>query len=318
MREGIVLSLGSVNADFQVRVDRRPDLSETLLAQDFMQLSGGKAANVAYLAQRLGVSATLIAHVGADNLKAQALQPLEEMGVDLQHVRAVEGKSTGVSMITVPPDGDKGIVLAGNANLDWSEEDVSMVEEAIAQAPPGSVLVVDYEIAPFIVKQAIATAHQQGIPVILDPSPADRVDPALFDQVTYIVPDAGEAEKLTEMTIDSVEKAIAAARRLMEQGVENACVKLKDGGCVIVNSEQTLHVPAVPMEVIDTTGAGDAFAGALAVAVLEGRSLQDVACFATAASHLAVTQYGSQPAYPTRSQINQLVEQLEPQTHANS
>lgn len=312
------MSLGSVNADFQMRVDRRPDLSETLLAHDFLQASGGKAANVVYLARKLGVAALLIAHVGDDALAEQALQPLRDIGVDLRQVHAVAGKTTGVSMISVPPDGKKGIILAANANNDWSEEDIVGVSAAIADAPIGSVLVVDYEVSPFIVQHAIATASQRGIPVILDPSPADRIDPKVLPQVSYIVPDAGEAKKLTGMAIDSVDQAVEAAHHLLNQGVKNACVKLKDGGCVLVNREMQFHVPSIPVEVVDTTGAGDAFAGALAVAVLEGRSLQDAACFATAASHAAVMKYGSQPAYPTRSELDSLFAQLSPQAHVLS
>jgi ribokinase len=315
MQQGIVISLGSVNADFQVRVDRRPDLSETLMAQDFLKLSGGKAANVAYLARKLDVAAWLIAHVGDDALAEQALQPLQDMGIDLRYVHAVAGKATGVSMITVPPDGKKGIVLAGNANNDWAEDDIATVGKAIADAPSGSVLVVDYEVSPFIVQHAIATANERGLPVILDPSPADRVDPKLFSQIDYIVPDAGEAEKLTGMAIDSVDQAVESAQHLLDQGIKNACVKLKEGGCVLVNREVKFHVPSTPVEVVDTTGAGDAFAGGLAVAVLEGRSLQDAACFATAASHAAVTKYGSQPAYPNRTELESLIAQLTPHAH---
>lgn len=312
---GTIISLGSVNADFQVRVDRRPDLSETLLASDFLQLGGGKAANVAYLARKLELPAMLIAHVGDDTLAEQALKPLQEIGVDLRYVQSIAGQATGVSMITVPPDGNKGIILAGNANGIWEQEDQATVRDAIAHAPSGSVLVVDCEIAPFIVEAAIVAARERNFPVILDPSPADRVNLDLFSQVTYIVPDAGEAEKLTGIEIDSVEHATQAARYFAEQGVEYACVKLKDGGCVLVNGEKTLHVAPVSVEVVDATGAGDAFAGALAVAVLEGKPLQEAACFATAASHVAVTRYGSQPAYPTRSETDAMSKQLANHTH---
>jgi ribokinase len=318
MSQRSVISLGSVNADFQVRVDRRPDLSETLLANDFLQLSGGKAANVAYLSRKLGLPAMLIAHVGTDTLAEQALKPLQEIGIDLQHVRQIENEPTGISMITVPPDGKKGIILAANANMVWSKEEIATVEAAIANAPSGSVLVVDYEIAPFIVEAAIAVAHQRQLPIILDPSPADRVDQNLFSKVTYLVPDAGEAEKLTGIAIDSVDHAIQAGQHFLEQGVQSACVKLADGGCVLMNREKSLHIPPVPIEVVDATGAGDAFAGALAVAVLEGKSLSDAACFATAASHVTVTRYGSQPAYPTRSEIDAIFKQLVSQVHVLS
>lgn len=318
IHDEIVISLGSVNADFQVRVNRRPDLSETLMAEDFLQLSGGKAANVAYLARKLGIAAWLIARVGDDALAEQALQPLQDMGIDLRHVHAVAGKPTGVSMITVPPDGKKGIVLAGNANNEWSENDVAAVNQAIADAPSGSVLAVDYEVSPFIVQCAIATANERGIPVILDPSPADRVDPKILPQINYIAPNAGEAKKLTGVEIDSVDQAVEAAHYLLNQGVKNVCMKLKDGGCVLVNREMKFHVPSIPVEVVDTTGAGDAFTGGLAVAVLEGRSLQDAACFATAASHAAVTNYGSQPAYPDRAELNSLFTQLTTHAHVLS
>ena len=175
-------------------------------------------------------------------------------------------------MISVPPDGKKGITLAANANLEWSAADGAIACSAIASAPAGSVLVVDYEIAPFIVQSAIESARQRNLPVILDPSPTDRVEPTMFSQVTYIVPDAGEAKKLTGIAINSTDHAIEAARHLVDRGVENACVKLADGGCVLVNCDHVIHVPPVETDVIDTTGAGDAFAGGLAVAVLEGRS----------------------------------------------
>lgn len=316
MSQGVVISLGSINADFQVRVDRQPDLSKgVLLAQDFVRLGGGKAANVAYLARQLGISTRLIGHVGEDDLKEQALRSLREIDIDLQYVQTVAGQPTGVSMIAVPPDGKKGILLASNANHQWSKDDVAKVSAAIETAPTGSVLVADYEIAPFIVNHSILTAHECGIPVILDPSPVEHVDQSLFSQITYIVPDAQEAKQLTGIAIDSVDCAIEAGRYLVKQGVENAIVKLKDGGCVLVNSEQVLHVPPTPVDVVDATGAGDAFAGGLAVAVVEGKSLLDAICFATAASHAAVTQYGSQPAYPKRSQVTALFEQIVNHAH---
>lgn len=315
MGQGTIISLGSVNADFQVRVPHRPEISETLLAHDFVRLSGGKAANVAYLAKRLGVRAMLIAHVGDDALREQALRPLEEVGVDLTHVRTVSGSPTGVSMITVPPNGKKGIVLAGNANLEWAEADLADVRLAIESAPPGSVLVVDYEVPPSVVEQAVETARERGFPVVLDPSPADRVVQELLKKVDYLVPNAGEAEGLTGVPVESVDNAIAVGRLLLERGVGHAGMKLKDGGCVLMGRETIIHVPSVPVEVVDTTGAGDAFAGALAVAVLEGRPLLEAACFATAASHICVTRYGSQPAYPTREEMRELSGRLEKRAH---
>ncbi|PRY06422.1 ribokinase [Pontibacter ummariensis] len=303
MAQGIILSLGSVNADYQVRVDQKPGSTTTMLGHDFLRLSGGKGANVAFLARRLEVAASLIAHVGNDDLKEQALGALRDMGVDLSHVRAIDQVATGVSMIAVPKDGKKQIILAPNANDAWQEEDSEEVAAAIQQAPAGSVLVVDYEVAPFIVDSAIQAAHEKGFRIILDPSPTDRVNRDLFAKLHYLVPDASETEGLTGIRPDSVDKAAQAARQLLEQGLETVLVKLEEGGCLAANEGTCLHVPPLPIDVVDTTGAGDAFAGALAVAVLEKRPLQEAACFASAASLATTTGYGSQPAYPDRDQI---------------
>lgn len=310
-----ILSLGSVNADFQVRTDRRPASSETLLATEFIRLSGGKAANVAFLARRLGIEARLFAHVGDDDLAEQALQPLREIGVDLAGVQHVAGMATGVAMISVPPDGKKGIVMAANANQAWSAQDAGEIASAVREAAPGSVLVTDCEIAAFAVEQAMRAARQAGLKVLLDPSPADRVDDALLALTDFVLPNAGEAESMTGIACNDAASAIEAGKRLLQRGAAAACVKLHDGGCVLVTADEAVHIPPVPVTVVDTTGAGDAFAGAMAVAVLERRAPAEAARFAVAASHLAVTAYGSQPAYPSRDDIERMQERLRIHVH---
>ena len=308
--QGIILSLGSVNADFQVRVDQKPGETTTMLAHDFRRYSGGKAANVAYLAAKLGARAAIIARVGDDDLSNQALGALKEMEISLKGVEKVEGATTGFSMIMVPPDGKKNIVLSTNANDAWEDKDLEKVRELISDAPEGSVLVVDYEVPPFIVAEAINAAYEKGFSVVLDPSPTDRVDKKLFSKVDYIVPDASETEGLTGIKAETAEEGVRAAKKLLEAGIPYAVVKLEDGGCVVASADTTLHVPPIDVEVVDTTGAGDAFAGALAVAVLEKRSLKDTICYAVSASHAAVTAYGSQPAYPSREKLQELFDKI--------
>jgi ribokinase len=308
--QGIIISLGSVNADFQVRIDQKPGETTTMLGYDFKRLSGGKAANVAYIARKLGANAAVIAHVGNDDLHKQALGALEEMEIDISHIKKIEGATTGFSMIVVPPDGKKNIILATNANDNWEDSDKETVAEAIRKAPEGSVLVVDYEVPPFIVEAAIRTAREKDFSIILDPSPTDRIDQSLFSSIDYIVPDASETENLTGIWPDSEEKATKAARKLLDAGVKTVLVKLEDGGCVASNGQSTYYIPPVSAEVVDTTGAGDAFAGALATAVLEKQELQQAACFAVAASVAAVTVYGSQPAYPSREKLHQFYNKI--------
>ncbi|MFC4167620.1 ribokinase [Teichococcus aestuarii] len=310
MARPILLSLGSVNADFQVRVPEAPDPGRTLPATDFTRLSGGKAANRAVLACRLGHPARLLARVGDDDLREQALAPLRRAGIDLGGVSVAEGVATAVSMIAVLPDGKKSIVLAGNANDSWRQEDGEAAAAAIAAAPAGSLLAVDCEIPPDVAARAIAAARGRGLAVVLDPSPADRVRDAMLAQATAVTPNPSEAEGLTGVRVDGPEAGAEAARRLAGRGVAIACVKLQDGGCVLWQDGRATHIPSVPVEVVDSTGAGDAFAGALAVALLEGRPVLEAACFAVAASHLAVTAFGSQEAYPGRDRIEALLPRL--------
>lgn len=310
---GVILSLGSINADFQVRVKRRPNISETLEGSDFRRFSGGKAANVSYFAQKLGLTSWLMGHVGEDDLAEQALKPLREVGVNLNGVIKIPGQGTGVSMITVPPDGKKGIVLASNANRQWRESDVEQVLDKIDQAPRSSVLVIDCEIPAFVLEEAAAAANEREIKVIVDPSPAENVSDSLIAMADFITPNITETKTLTGIDCEDFDAAACAGDALIERGAKAACIKLADGGCVLVRKDQCLQILPVPVQVDDTTGAGDAFAGALAVALTEQRATVPALCFAVAASHLAVTGYGSQAALPSRDQIENLLTQLDVQ-----
>lgn len=312
--KGIVFSLGSLNADFQVRVHRQPEVSETLVAHDFARFSGGKAANVAVLVHKLGAAVRLFGHVGDDDLATQVMQPLRDIGLDLADVRTITRANTGMAMITVPPNGAKGIVFSPNANEIWTNDDARAIASAIAEAPANSVLVIDCEVPNFVLEAAARSASRHGIPVLLDPSPADRVTDLLLQLSDFVLPNAGEMKRLTGLDCHDMQSAIAAGERLMERGAAAVCVKLSDGGCVLVEKKQTVRIDPVPVTVIDTTGAGDAFAGAMGVAILEQRSHADAVRFAVAASHIAVTRYGAQPSYPTREEIEGILPRLDVHT----
>ncbi|MBS7456825.1 PfkB family carbohydrate kinase [Coralloluteibacterium stylophorae] len=316
MDEPLILSLGSINADFQVRVEAALEPGQTLLASDFLRLSGGKAANRAFIARRLGVAAQLVGRVGDDDLAAQALDPLRTAGVDVDGVSVAVGSATAVSMIAVPPDGEKNIVLALNANDRWDDAAVRDLLDRIARAPRGSVLALDCEIPQEVVAQALDAAHEAGLRVVLDPSSATRVDTALLDRVYAITANPGEAGVVTGIAVESDADAVRAARTLADAGVRLACVKRTDGGCVFVCGGRVHAVGSPGVETVDSTGAGDAFAGALAVALLEGREDAEAVVFAVAAAALAATAYGSQPSYPDRDRIGALLPRLDVRTHA--
>ena len=307
MHEPVLLSLGSINADFEVRVDEPLAEGLTLMAHDFARVGGGKAANVALLARRLGHRAVLIGRVGDDDLREQALAPLRRAGIDLPHVSTAPRTATAVSMITVPPDGKKSIVLAPNANDRWDDAAVRDAVGAIAAAPEGSVLAVDYEVPADVVRAATEAAASRGLRIVLDPSSADRVEADVLGRVFAIAPNAKEAEQLTGIAVDGSDAARRAASRLADRGIAMVCVKMADGGCVLAHGRQFTLVPAVDLDVVDSTGAGDAFTGGLAVALLENRNPVEAACMAVAASGLAVTGYRSQESYPDRERLDRML-----------
>ena len=298
-----LLSLGSINADFQVRVDEAPGRVELLAGHDLRRLSGGKAANVAVQARRLGHEVRLFGRVGDDDLAEQVLGPLRAAGIDLRGVRQRGGEGTSLAMVIVPPDGKKRIVEANRANLDFDAADIEAVEQAIRAADAGSVLVVDYEVTPLVVSRAIAAARERGLRVVIDPSPPGAVDKADLAQATALTPNESEALALTGVKGDGPDALLDAAHALARLGPPLVCIKLDDGGCLLLHEKSAWHQRAAPVEVVDTTGAGDAFTAAFAVALLEEQPPLQSAAFAVAASELAVTAYGAQAAYPDRERL---------------
>lgn len=298
-----LLSLGSINADFQVRVDRPPGQAETQRAHALGRFSGGKAANVAVLARRLGCEVQLLGRVGDDDLSVQALAPLRDAGIDIRGVRRAPNADTAVSMIAVPPSGKKKILLAGEANLGYDEIDIASIERTIEAAPSDAMLVVDYEITPAAASRAIEAAHARGLRVVVDPSFPKAVERRVLPQVLALTPNESEALELAG-TPDAGHAGLEpAARALSALGPPIVCIKLEDGGCLLWHEGQAWHRRALPVEPTDTTGAGDAFTAAFAVALLEGGTPAEASAYAVAATELAVATYGSQPAYPDRERL---------------
>ena len=307
-----IISLGSINADFQLRAKRWAEAGHDLLVTDFMRCGGGKAANVAYAAHRLGSPVMLIGHVGDDDLAEQALSPLRRLGIDLQRVSSVGGTATGFVTIVVTPDGKKTMIAAHNANDVWTEEEAANAAATVAQVAAGSILVVDCAVSIDPVERAASVAVHRKFPVILDPSPVERMPDRLFPLADFVTPNSVEAERLTGIAVQSVEGALRAGRALISRGAKVALMKMAQGGCAVVTADSAVAIRPTPVKVADTTGAGDVFAGALAVALLEGRSLPDAARFAVAAAHVSVTRYGAQASYSDRAEVEKMLDQLPP------
>lgn len=302
-----IVSLGSINIDYQMRVPRWPEPGETLIGADLLRIGGGKAANVAYLARRLGADAVLIGHVGRDADGDTALAGLQAAGVDLTHVQRLADAATGLAAVFVRPDGEKTIVLAPNANDRWHDAQAEAGTAAIERAPAGAVLVIDLEVPRFVVERAMRAARRRGLRTVLDPSPAQALAPELLALADAVTPNASEAAQLANRPVQSPDEAFEAGQALIEGGAGAAFVKLATGACVVVTREDRFAVTGFRVPVVDKTGAGDAFAGALAVALLERMPLERAARFALAAGNLAVARYGSQPGYPARDEVDTLV-----------
>jgi ribokinase len=306
-----IISLGNINIDFQVRAERWPHVGEEILAADFLQAGGGKAANVAYIARLLGVPSILIGRVGDDELGEQALKGLRQVEVDLRFTRAIRGASTGVAIIVVQPDGSRGILIAANINYDWTRADADDAVNAVVEAPAGSVLVVNFGVSMPVVERAVEAAQQRNFVVVADPSPPGGITEALFRTIDVITPNAKEAEQLTGIRVKSFEDSIRAGHLLLQRGVATAFVRLAGGACAMVTKQGSERFDPVPVEVVDKTGAGDAFTGALAVGLLERREASEAGKMALAAAHVAVTRYGSQRSYPDRAQLETMLARLQ-------
>jgi ribokinase len=301
----VILSLGSINADFLVRTSEPPDGPGSSLARDLLRTSGGKAANLAVLATRLGAEVRLLGCVGDDDLAAQALAgPLEE-GVDLAGVRRRPGP-TRYASVMVPPDGAKTIVLFTGANDAWAD-DAAAVADDVRASPDGTVVVVSLEVPAEVVEGALRAARERGFTTVLDPAPSSRLDSSLLSLVDQLTPDHSEAAELTGADTSTVDGAVEAAAALRDKGAAIVHVKLADGGCVVAAEDGVTAVHAPEVDPVDATGAGDAFAGALAWALHAGRSTEDAARVAVAASTIAVTAFGSQEAYPTPDPLDAML-----------
>ncbi len=304
------LSLGSINADFQFEVASDLSGGGTLPAESFVQRAGGKGANRALFAQRAGYPALLIGRVGNDHFARQALNPLRDNDVDLSSVSVSARSPTGVSMIAVPEDGEKTILLAANANREWDQASLSGLRDVIAEAEQDAVLTLDFEISAEAVQAALDAAAKRQLRVVADGSFGRDVRPEYLPRLYAIAPNVQEAEAITGLDIASDDDSEAAARKMAEAGVEIVCIKLSDGGCMLATHGAVERIKAPPVDVLDKTGAGDAFTAALAIGMLQGKRARDAAIYGVAASTLAVTRKGSQEAYPTREELDDMAERI--------
>ncbi len=297
--------LGDINIDFVVEAERLPQPGETLRAAGHFQIiPGGKAANQAVAAARLGAQVTLIGRVGDDPFGPALVENLRRENINADFIALDDEATTGAAFITVLPDGQNAIVSVLGANLRCSLE---QIEAAAAEIERSDMLLVQLGVAPEVVDRAIQIAVDREVLVQLDPSPTGQELPQLWRRCHILVPNVTEAGHLVDMEVTELASAARAADRLRELGVMIAVITMGAAGCLVASNEGSYRVGGYEVESVDATAAGDAFAGAFAVGLGEGMPLVEAATFANAAGALATTVAGAQPSLPSRQAVEQFV-----------
>ncbi len=296
-----VAVVGSINMDVAVRVAALPRPGETVLGTDAVLSLGGKGANQAVAAARLGAGVALIGSLGADAFGNAARQALAAEKINLGGVQAVPSAATGVALITIGSYGQNMISVSPGANAALSAAVVLSHASAIS---PCDVLLLQNETPVEAAHAAIQIARAAGALVICDPAPAAGYDPALITAADIITPNETEAALLTGLAVTDRASALAAARWLVARGARNAIVKLGADGVVHAGLHGEGHVAAPPVAAVDTVAAGDCFNGALAAALAEGMIFHDALSFACRAASIAVTRPGASASMPYRQELN--------------
>ena len=296
-----IVVVGSSNTDMVVKTKNIPAVGETVTGGDFVMAAGGKGANQAVAAARLGAAVTFVAKVGEDMFGDRAIEGYKAEGINVDHISRDPENATGVALILVDEHGENLISVASGANHALTIEEVEQAAERIQAA---DILMLQLETPLDVISRAAELAADAGVSVILDPAPApDSPLPAsLLGHVTYITPNETEAQRLTGVAVDDESSARQAAQKLLERGTRSVVVTLGAKGSLVVGDE-TLFVPAQRVEALDSTAAGDAFNGGLAVALAQGETLSEAVRQASLVGAVSVTRMGAQPSLPTREQI---------------
>lgn len=290
-----LLVVGSINMDLVVRVPHAPLPGETVLGGDFTTYPGGKGANQAVAAARMGAEVTMVGRVGTDDFGNSLIQGMVENDIKTTYIIKDSETPTGIAMIAVAADGENIIVVASGANHKVSVEDVTHTRDLMREA---DILLLQLECPLESVSAAVELAHAYDLPVVLNPAPAQKLSRALLSQVDYLTPNEGELRMLTGET--DFNQSVDIVRGW---GVHNLVVTLGHKGARVVSAGVDEHLPAFSVTAVDTTAAGDAFNGALAVALAEGQPLLEAVQFGMAAGALAVTKRGAQPSLPSREAV---------------
>ena len=300
-REAISV-VGSIHMDFIIFVGRFPKPGETITGKGFEMQPGGKGANQAVAAARLGKEVYMIGRVGDDYVGDQLIRNLKENKVNTFHVFKTPGVHSGIALITVDSKGENTIVVAPGADNYLLPKDIDDAEESLKKS---KILLIQYEIPPETIQYAVKKAKNLGLTVIVNPAFVRKLPNEFYKYVDILTPNRLEALEITgEKTV------LEAGRKLLKMGVGTVVITLGAEGALVFHGKGHFKIPAVKVKPVDTTGAGDAFNGALAVAILEEKSIEEAVKFASAAAALKVTKPGAQRGLPSREELESFLENI--------
>mgnify|MGYP001007727137 CR=1 FL=1 len=295
-----IVVIGSCNTDMVITTDRLPGPGETVLGRNFKMFSGGKGANQAVAAARLGGNVSFIAKTGNDLFGKQSIEKFKEEGIDARHIFMDSHLPTGVALITVDQDGENCIAVASGANAALKSTHIEKAKDIIENA---AILLMQLEIPIETVEYAATLAHKNGIKVILNPAPATLLSDELLKSLYAIIPNKTEAEILSGIKISDWESTKQAANIISSKGVEIVVITLGEKGALVKDGPNYYSIPGNKVDVVDTTAAGDTFCGTFCVGISEGLSIEDTIKLANKAASITVSREGAQSSIPSRKEL---------------
>jgi ribokinase len=297
-----VVVVGSANTDMVARAARLPRPGETLLGGEFVMAAGGKGANQAVAAARLGAEVTLVARIGSDMFGDACEEGFRKEGIDTQYVLRDEKAHSGVALILVGQEGENQIVVAPGSNMRLTPGDV---ERALPAFEGAQVVVAQLEIPMEAVERAGELAKECGAAFILNPAPAAPISDKLAGHIDILIPNESELEILGGKGAHSMKEAVEGAHILLDRGIGRVVVTLGASGALLVSSVDSRHVPGYEVAAVDSTAAGDCFIGALAKAVADGVDIVEAVRYANRAASISVTRVGAQPSLPYAAEVEE-------------
>lgn len=301
-----IVVIGSLNMDLVVRVPKMPKPGETILGDNFKVLPGGKGANQAVAAARLGAKVTMIGRVGEDDFGRTLIQNLEVEGINVANITRDLSTASGIAMITVDESGQNSIVVASGANMCLKPEHIRKAWKNLGNV---DFVVMPLEIPLDCIIEATRLGKASGATILLNPAPAQELPDDLLQEIDILIPNETELEILSGLPVHDVVSAKEAARFLLQKGVPAIIITLGEKGALLLEDEMEIYILSEKVEVVDTTAAGDSFIGGLTTALTKGWSLEKAVRYANCAGAAAVTKFGAQPSLPTPEDVDILFSQ---------